>query len=44
MDAERLVRTIDSVAYGLLHSFMLDPRSVDEELCVGAFTSIATTS
>ena len=26
-----------SVAYGFLHTFMLDPRSVDEELCVGAF-------
>ena len=32
---------IEAVAYGLLHTFMLDPRAVDEELCVGAFTSLA---
>ena len=44
MDAEQLVRTIDCVAYGLLHTFMLDPRSVDEELCVGAFISLAAAS
>ena len=37
MDAEQLARTIEAIAYGLLHTFMLDPRSVDEELCVGAF-------
>jgi AcrR family transcriptional regulator len=41
MDAERLARAIEAVAYGLLHTFMLDPRSVDEELCVGSFTSLA---
>ena len=41
MDAERLARAIDTVAFGLLHTFMLDPRSVDEELCVGAFTALA---
>ena len=41
MDAERLARTIDTVAFGLLHTFMLDPRSVDEELCVGAFAALA---
>jgi AcrR family transcriptional regulator len=41
MDAERLVWTIEVVAYGLLHNFVLDPRSVDEELCVGAFESLA---
>jgi hypothetical protein len=41
MDAERLARTIDTVAFGLLHTFMPDPRSVDEELCVGAFAALA---
>ena len=41
MDAERLARTIEAVAYGLLHTFMLDPHSVDEQLCVGAFTALA---
>jgi AcrR family transcriptional regulator len=41
MDAERLARTIEVVAFGLLHTFMLDPRAVDEELCVGALTSLA---
>ena len=44
MEPERLARTIESVAFGLLHTFMLDPRSVDEELCVGAFTALATAS
>jgi AcrR family transcriptional regulator len=44
MDGERLARTIDTVAYGLLHTFMLDPRGVDEELCVAAFTSLAGSS
>lgn len=42
IDADRLARTIEAVAYGLLHTFMLDPRVVDEELCVGAFTVLAT--
>jgi AcrR family transcriptional regulator len=41
MDAGRLARTIEAVSYGLLHTFMLDPRAVDEELCVGALTSLA---
>jgi AcrR family transcriptional regulator len=41
MDAVRLVWTIETVAYGLLHTFMLDPRAVDEELCVGAFTALS---
>jgi AcrR family transcriptional regulator len=41
MDAERLARGIESVAFGLLHTFMLDPRAVDEELCVRAFSSLA---
>ena len=41
MDAERLARLIETVAYGLLHTFMLDPRTVDEELCVAALTSLA---
>jgi AcrR family transcriptional regulator len=44
MDAERLARTIETVAFGLLHTFMLDPRAVDETLCVGVFTSIAAGS
>jgi AcrR family transcriptional regulator len=42
IDAGRLARAIESVAFGLLHTFMLDARAVDEELCVGAFTSLAT--
>ena len=42
IDADRLARTVECIAYGLLHTFMLDPRVVDEELCVGAFTSLAT--
>jgi AcrR family transcriptional regulator len=42
MDAERLARGIESVGFGLLHTFMLDPRAVDEELCVRAFSSLAT--
>ena len=42
MDAGRLAGTIEAIAFGLLHTFMLDPRAVDEELCVGAFTSLAT--
>ena len=42
MDAERLARAIESIAFGLLHTFMLDPRAVDEELCVRAFSSLAT--
>ena len=41
MDSEQLARTIEAIAYGLLHTFMLDPRSVDEEFCVGAFASLA---
>ena len=41
MDARRLAGTIESTAFGLLHTFMLDRRAVDEELCVGAFTSLA---
>lgn len=41
MAAERLARTIEAVGYGLLHTFMLDPRAVDEELCVGAFLALA---
>jgi AcrR family transcriptional regulator len=41
MDAGRLARTIEAVSHGLLHTFMLDPRAVDEELCVGALTSLA---
>ena len=41
MDAERLARLIETFAYGLLHTFMLDPRTVDEELCVTALTSLA---
>jgi AcrR family transcriptional regulator len=43
MDAGRLAATIEVIAFGLLHRFMLDPRAVDEELCVGAFTSLAAT-
>jgi AcrR family transcriptional regulator len=41
MPAERLSRTIDAVAQGLLHMFMLDPRVVDERLCVAAFAALA---
>ena len=36
-----LAGIIESTAFGLLHTFMLDRRAVDEELCVGAFTSLA---
>ena len=36
-----LARTIDAVAQGLLHSFMLDPRRVDERWCVTAFAALA---
>jgi hypothetical protein len=42
MDARRLAATIGAIAFGLLHTFMLDPRAVDEELCIGAYTSLAT--
>jgi AcrR family transcriptional regulator len=42
MDARRLAATIEAIAFGLLHTFMLDPRAVDEELCIGAYTSLAT--
>ena len=41
MDAELLAKAIEVVGYGLLHTFMLDPRAVDEELCVAAFTALA---
>lgn len=41
MDARCLAGIIESTAFGLLHTFMLDRRAVDEELCVGAFTSLA---
>jgi AcrR family transcriptional regulator len=41
MSAEQLARLIETVAYGLLHTFMLDPRAVDEELCVLALTALA---
>jgi AcrR family transcriptional regulator len=41
MDALRLATAIETVSFGLLHTFMLDPRAVDEELCVGAFTGLA---
>lgn len=41
MDAERLAKAIEVVSYGLLHMFMLDPRAVDEELCVATFTTLA---
>jgi AcrR family transcriptional regulator len=41
IDAARLATTIEAVAYGLLHTFMLDPRGVDEPLCVGAFAALA---
>ena len=41
MDAERLAKAIEVVSYGLLHTFMLDPRAVDEELCVATFTALA---
>ena len=39
--AALLARTIDAVAHGLLHSFMLDPRRVDEQWCVTAFAALA---
>ncbi len=39
--AALLARTIDAVAHGLLHSFMLDPRRVDERWCVTAFAALA---
>jgi AcrR family transcriptional regulator len=39
--ATLLARTIDAVAHGLLHSFMLDPRRVDEQWCVTAFACLA---
>jgi AcrR family transcriptional regulator len=41
MEPERLARIIESIAFGLLHTFMIDARAVDEELCVGAFASLA---
>jgi AcrR family transcriptional regulator len=41
MEAERLAQLIESVAYGLLHTFMLDPRAIDEDLCVTAYASLA---
>ncbi len=41
MEADQLATTIEAVAYGLLHTFMLDPRAVDERLCVGAFAALA---
>ncbi len=41
IDAERLAKAIEVVSYGLLHTFMLDPRAVDEELCVATFTALA---
>ena len=39
--AALLARTIDAVAHGLLHSFMLDPRRVDEQWCITAFAALA---
>lgn len=39
--ATLLARTIDAVAHGLLHSFMLDPRRVDEHWCITAFGALA---
>lgn len=41
MPAIRLAHAIEAVAEGVRHLFMLDPRSVDEELCVALFTALA---
>lgn len=41
MQAELLASTIDTVTYGLLHRFMLDPRAVDEQLCIRTFAALA---
>lgn len=41
MPAGRLATAIDAAARGLLHTFMLDRRAVDEDLCVAMFTALA---
>lgn len=39
--AQLLASTIQTATYGLLHRFMLDPRAVDEQLCVRTFATMA---
>ena len=42
MPADRLVKAINTALLGLLHSYMLDARSVDEDLCIAALAALAT--
>ncbi len=40
--AGRLARSIETIVEGLLHTVMLDPRAVDEELCVTTLAALAS--
>lgn len=42
MPADRLASAINTVLEGLLHNYMLDARSVDEELCVATLSALGT--